>query len=351
MNDSRSSLVTFDDDDRGDDVLYQEVALLDANNMAAVIEKIDELKNLLNSLIMKLKDHDLNTDKLIKFLKTKKEAVDKNYRKQNAAVTVFSGISATGGVTMLIGSAGAAVTAGASLALVIAGGITVGIGTFGSVIAKRLAKRRRWSIMKECKEELRKIELDSKEIGMSYEKLLSKFREVCRIFGLSAKSSLGYMSVETSKPIGKQSILNTAGIPFKTAEVGVRFVRLSNLLAKVSDSLHLEVVGEAMIPALKTFFKFGTAITGLGIGIDLVVGGIALHKLVKGTQCAESKSLALVIDEAESHAQLIKSYLQLLEHHPKDLFLEATTATRQIGYQTEQLQNASVMQPEIEQLS
>ena len=263
-------------------------------------------------------------------------------------MTVFSGISATGGVTMLIGSAGAAVTAGASLALVIAGGITVGIGTFGSITTKYFAKRRRRLIMQECKEELRKIELDSKEIGMSYEKLLSKCREVCRIFGLSAESSLDYTSVETSKPVGKQSILNAAGTPFKTAQVGLRS---SNLLAKVIDSLHLEVVGEAMIPALKTFFKFGTAITGLGIGIDLVVGGIALHKLVKGTQCAESKSLTLVIDEAESHAQLIKSYLQLLEHHPKDLFLGATTATRQIGYQTEQLQNVSVMQPEIEQLS
>ena len=336
MNDSRSSLVTFDGDDSGDDESFLKTAHLDAENKAEITKKMGEVKKLVDELIMKLKDHDLKVDKFIKFLKTKKEAVDKSYRRQNAAVTVFSGISATGGIGILVGSAGAVVTAGASFPLVIAGGIAVGIGTFGSITTQLFSKYHRWLIIQKCKEESRNIESDTEEIGTIYKKLCSKCTEVCGVLGLTIPSFF-----ESSKLIGNQSILNAAVIPGKAAEVSFRLVRFSNLLVKVSDTFHLKFVGRAMIPTLKiteAILRFGAAITGIGICIDLYVGGKVLYDLVKGKQCAEFKTIDLAINKAENHAKLVNSYLQFLQHHPEGLFpkvIEPTIATRQIAYQTE----------------
>ena len=326
MNESRSSLVDLDDSDSGDDISFLEIASVDAKDMATIIEKMADLKKLMDLLIKRLRDHDLKVDKFIKFLKNKKEAVDKSYRKQNFAVSFFSGISATGGAIILIGGAGAVVTAGASLPLVVAGGITTVIGTGGSVPTKYFSNRRRRLIIQECNEELRKIESDTEEIGAIYEKFRCKCIEACEIHRSGAPSSQEDLSFE---PTGKKSITAT---PRRTAQVGLRVVRLFNLLAKVSNALHLEIVGEAIIPAIKTVFKFGTAITGIGIGIDLAVGGKALYNIGKGKQCAESKKLALVIDKAECHAKFIKSYLRLLEHNFVDLSLEPIPAARQIAY-------------------
>ena len=352
MSGSRSSLVTADDD-HSDDVSSLDIAHLDAKDMAAITEKINDLKKLTDLLIKRLRDHDLKVDKLIKFLKVKKEAVDKSYRKQNSAASIFSGISVTGGVVIIVGGAGAVVTAGASFPLVVAGGITVGIGAFGSIVTQIFSKRCRRLIMQKCKEEFRKIESDTEEIGEIYEELHSKCMEVCKILRLSAESPQdpNLLNIESSELTGKKG---TAG---KTAAVSLRLVRFSNLLAKVIDTFHVEFVGRAMIPILeiaKAALIFGTAITGIGIGIDLLVGGKALYDLVKGNQCAESIKLDLAINKAENHAKLISSYLQSLKHHPEDLLhkaIELPTTIRKLAYQNEELQNANKIQPETEQLS
>ena len=358
MNESRSSLVTSDDDHGesiSDDVSSLDIAHLDAKNMAAIIEKINDLKKLTDLLIKRLRDHDLKVGKLIKFLKVKKEAVDKSYRKQNSAASIFSGISVTGGVVIIVGGAGAGVTAGASFPLVIAGGITLGIGAFGSIGTQIFSKCCRWLIIQKCNKECRKIKSDTEEIGATYEELHSKCMAVCEILRLSAESPQdpNQLNIESSELTGK----NLKGIAGKTAAVSLRLVRLSNLLAKVIDTFHLEFVGRVMIPILeiaKAIFIIGTAITGIGIGIDLLVGGKALYDLVKGNQCAESIKLDLAINEAENHAKLISSYLQSLKHHPEDLLhkaIELPTTIRKLAYQNEELQNANKIQPETEQLS
>ena len=215
MNESRSSLVDLDDSDSGDDISFLEITSVDAKNMATIIT---DLMKLMDLLIKRLRDHDLKVDKFIKFLKTKKEAVDKSYRKQNFAVSVFSEISATGGVVILVGSTGAVVTAGASFPLVVAGGITTVIGTGGSVATKYFSNCRRRLIIQECNEELRKIESDTEEIGAIHEEICCKCIEACETLRLGAPSSQEDLSFE---PTGKKSITAT---PRRTAQVGFRVV-------------------------------------------------------------------------------------------------------------------------------
>ena len=81
MNESKSSLVT-PDDNHSVDVSSLDIAHLDAKNMTAITEKITDLKKLMDSLIKRLREHNLKVDEFIKFLKAKKEAVDKSYRKK-----------------------------------------------------------------------------------------------------------------------------------------------------------------------------------------------------------------------------------------------------------------------------
>ena len=142
-------------------------------------------------------------------------------------------------------------------------------------------------IIQKCKEKFRKIESDSEEIGAIYEELLSKCMEVGGILRLNAESPQdpNLLNIASSRLIGKK------GVAEESAAVSLCLVRLSNLLAKVSDTFHLEFVGRAMIPILeiaKAISIVGTTITGIGIGIDLLVGGKVLHNLVKGNQCAKS---------------------------------------------------------------
>ena len=100
-----SAYPTSEDSEDYDSISLSESSNSDAvviENPAAINEKIDidELKELHVLLIKMLKN--LKMDEFVKFLKAKKRTVDRSYRKQNAAVSTFSGVSAVGYVSLKI---------------------------------------------------------------------------------------------------------------------------------------------------------------------------------------------------------------------------------------------------------
>ena len=317
-------------------------------NAAAINEKIgpnvEDLNEILDLLVVKLKN--LNIDELIRFLKDKKQTTDQSYKKQNVAVSTFSGISAVGGALMLAGTAGALVTLGASLGFVLAGGVTVGIGTFGSVTAQIAGKIRRKLIIRDCKKKVEKMKSDTEEIGKIYEEFCNK------CIGVSMALEQFELNVESLKELDpvifKFAMIGWLNAP-KVAiaagatAAGTHVVRSSSVAAHISNFVHIRFLGKAIFPALKltqAILGIGMAITGVGIAFDLVVGGKALYDLVKGNRCSESNNLSCAIKKAEEHAKVIKSYIQLLEHDAADLLQKAIDSTRTIGQQIADQANA-----------
>ena len=267
-------------------------------NLGAINEEIDiiELKELQDLLIGLLKR--LKMDEFIKFLKAKKDTVDQSYRKQNAAVSTFSGVSAVGGGIMFAGGVSALVTLGASLSLVIAGGETVGIGTFGTVTAQVTGKLHRRLIIQQCKKALKDIESHTKKIGDVYE----QFREKCTVVCKTLEEL--ELSIENLKEVDP--------IIFKFALIGWLNTPKVAVLAGVTAAgthvattvhaghfVHLRFLGKSLIPAFKiteAVLGIGMAISGIGIALDLIVGGKALYDLVKGTECSESRSISEAIN-------------------------------------------------------
>ena len=125
MSESGSSLVHLDDSDTGDDISFLEIASVDAKKHGYHNWKDNRLKKVKGWAYKEVKRTWL---KSCQVSNAEKEAVDKSYKKQNSAVSIFSRISAIGEVVILVWGAGAIVTAGASFFLVIAGLITAVIG-------------------------------------------------------------------------------------------------------------------------------------------------------------------------------------------------------------------------------
>ena len=309
------------------------------------IDELNILKNI-NLLIEKLKG--LKIDEFISFLKAKKDTVDKIYTRQNAAVSTFSGVSAVGGGMMLAGGACALATAGGSFALILAGGITVGVGTFGSVGAQIFGKFRRYSIMKGCKEELEKFKSSTKEIDEIYKEFHNKCSGVCKLL---EKFELNAENLKKLNPIIFKFVLigqlsgSKLAIAAGAGAVGTHVVRSSNVLAQVGKLAQLKILGKVIVPTLKitqVLLGVGMALSGLGILFDIAVGGKALYDFAKGTECSESKKLSCAISEVQKHAKVINSYLQLLEYDAAELLRKAIQSTRsirqQITDQTETIQ-------------
>ena len=309
---------------------------------------IEDTNKLLKSLKGKLKQLKIEIDEFITFLEAKKHVVDQSYKKQQGAVATFSGVSIVGGGAMLIGGAGAIFTLGASFTLILAGGITVGIGTFGSVTAQIAGKARRRWVIRQCKTELRKIQSNTEEIGKLYEQLHSKCKGVCEAL---EEFELSIENLKEVEPIifkfAMIGWLNTPKLAAGTAvATGTHVVRSSNVAAHVGNCLELRFLGKTIVPALKltqAVLGIGMAITGIGIAFDLVVGGKAIYDLVKEKECSESKNISLAIRKAEDHRDIIKTYRRLLKHDAADLLKKAIASTRSIRqdirYQNETIEH------------
>ena len=303
-------------------------------NAAAINEKIDidELKELHDLLIKMLKN--LKMDEFVKFLKAKKRTVDRSYRKQNAAVSTFSGVSAVGGVIMIAGGCSAIATLGASLSLVLAGGVIVGVGTFGTVTAQIAGKIRRRLIIRRCKKELKNKESHTNEIGKVFEQFCNKCKVVCETL---EELELSIENLKELDPvIFKFALIGWLSTPKVAAAVGTSAAGAHvTTAAHASHFVHLRFLGKAIIPAFKVteaVLGVGMAISGIGIVLDVIVGGKALYDVVKGTECSESKSISEAISKAEKHAETINKYLQLLEHNAAELLtkvIESTKSTKQ----------------------
>ena len=327
-SDVKESSSTSGDSEDYDKISFSSNVMFE--NLGAINEEIDiiELKELQDLLIGLLKS--LKMDEFIKFLRTKKQTVDQSYRKQNAAVSTLSGVSAVGGGIMFAGGVSAIVTLGGSLSLVIAGGVTVGIGTFGTVTAQVAGKLRRRLIIRQCKKQLKDIESHTKKIGDVYE----QFREKCTVVCQTLEEL--QLSIENLKEVDP--------IIFKFALIGGLNTPKVAVLAGATSAgthvattvhaghfVHLRFLGKALIPAFKiteAVLGIGMAISGIGIALDLIVGGKAMYDLVKGTECSESRSISEAINRAEEHAKHIKSFLHLLETDGKDLLTKAIDSTK-----------------------
>ena len=335
--DMNESLSTSEDSEDHDKMSVSSISSSDVvlfENVAAIYEKNDitELTELQDLLMGMLKS--LNMDKFIEFLKAKKDTVDKTYKRQNAAVSVFSGVSAVGGGIMLAGGASAIVTLGASLGLVIAGGVTVGIGTFGTVTAQMVGKVRRRLIIRQCKKELKNVESHTKEIGDVYEQFRKKCIDVCKRL---EELELSIENLKVLDPIifkfaliGWLNTPKVAALAGVTAGVTVAGTHIATT-AHAGHFVHLRFLGKALIPAFKiteAVLGIGMAISGIGIALDLIVGGKALYDLVQGTECSESRGISEAINQAEEHAKLINSFLHLLENDAKELLTKAIDSTK-----------------------
>lgn len=65
--------------------------------------------------------------------------------------------------------------------------------------------------------------------------------------------------------------------------------------SRASHLVHLRFLGKALIPAFKiteVVFGIGMALSGIGIALDLIVGGKAFYDFVKGTKCSESRAIS-----------------------------------------------------------
>lgn len=82
---------------------------------------------------------------------------------------------------MLAGGEFAVITLGASLSHVIAGGVTVGVGTFGTITAQITSKLYRRLTIRQCKKRLKKIESHIKKVGNIYEQFCEKCIKVDKI--------------------------------------------------------------------------------------------------------------------------------------------------------------------------
>ena len=309
-----------------DVVMFKNAAAINAINEEVDIDKLQELQVSLMDMLKNLK---INT--FIKFLKAKKVTVDRSYRKQNTAVSTFSGVSAVGGGIMLVGGVTALVTCGASLSLVLAGGITVAIGTFGTVTAQITGKLRRRLIIRKCKKELKNIESDTEKIGEVYEQFRKKCIVVCKTL---EEHELSIENLKELDPIiFKFALIGLVNTPAKVAAVAGATAAGTHVAtaAHASHFVHLKFLGKALIPAFKiteAVLGIGMALSGIGIALDLIVGGKALYDLVKGTECSESKGISEAINKAEEHAKLIKSFMHLLETDAKDLVTKAIDSTK-----------------------
>ena len=309
-----------------DVVMFENVAAINAINEEI---DIDELNRLLVLLMVLLKNLKINT--FIKFLKAKKVTVDRSYRKQNTAVSTFSGVSAVGGGIMLVGGVTALVTFGGSLSLVLAGGITVAIGTFGTVTAQITGKLRRRLIIRKCKKELKNIESHTEKIGEVYEQFRKKCIVVCKTL---EEHELSIENLKELDPIiFKFALIGLVNTPAKVAAVAGATAAGTHVAtaAHAGHFVHLKFLGKALIPAFKiteAVLGIGMALSGIGIALDLIVGGKALYDVVKGTECSESKGISEAINKAEEHAKLIKSFIHLLETDAKDLVTKAIDSTK-----------------------
>ena len=334
--DVNESMSTSEDSEDYDEISISassnsDVVMFENVHVAAINEEIDidGLNRLLVSLMDMLKN--LKIDKFIKFLKAKKVTVDRSYRKQNAAVSTFSGVSAVGGGIMLVGGVFALGTYGASLSLVLVGGITVAIGTFGTVTAQITGKLRRRLIIRKCKKELKNIESDTEEIGKAYEQFRKKCIVVCKTL---EELELSIENLKELDPIiFKFALIGWLNTPAKVAAVAGATAAGTHVAtaAHAGHFVHLKFLGKALIPAFKiteAVLGIGMALSGIGIALDLIVGGKALYDLVKGTECSESKGISEAINKAEEHAKLINSFVHLLETDAKDLITKAIDSTK-----------------------
>lgn len=239
--------------------------------------EISDLIILKDSLIEKLKD--LKIDEFINFLKAKKDAVDKIYKTQNAVVSAFSGVSAVGGGIMLTGGVCTLATLGASFALVLAGGITVGIGTFGSVGAQIFGKLHRYSIIKGCKKELEKFKLSTKGIEEPYKEFHNKCLEVCKVlekFELNAENLKQLDLIIFKFALVGQLCGSKLAVAAGAGAIGTNVVRSTNVLAHIGKLTQLKILGKVVVPTLKitqAVLGIGMALSGIGILFDFAVGG------------------------------------------------------------------------------
>ena len=124
--------------------------------------------------------------------------------------------------------------------------------------------------------------------------------------------------------------------------------------AHAGHFVHLKFLGKALIPAFKiteAVLGIGMALSGIGIALDLIVGGKALYDFVKGTECSESKGISEAINKAEEHAKLIKSFMDLLETDAKDLVTKAIDSTKSTKQQLkDKTDTINLNKAEIEQL-
>ena len=331
-NSSEELLSTSGDSEDYDDISHTSSSnsVVMFENTPAINEELDinELKELLGLLIDMLKS--LKMDEFIKFLKTRKKTVDQSYRKQNAAVSTFSGVSAVGGGIMLVGGVSALVTLGASLSLVIAGGVTVGIGTFSTVTAQVTGKLRRRLIIRQCKKALKDIESHTKKIGDVYEQFREKCTVVCKTL---EELELSIENLKELDPIiFKLALIGWLNTP-KVAVLAGATAAGTHVATTVHAGhfVHLRFLGKALIPAFKiteAVLGIGMAISGIGIALDVIVGGKAMYDLVKGTKCSESRSISVAINRAKEHAKHIKSFLHLLETDAEDLLTKAIDSTK-----------------------
>ena len=320
--------------------MFENVAAIN-NGMSSSITDLEELKESLIALLKNLK-----LDNFITTLKNNRDSVDGSFKKQNIAVTSFSAVSAAGGITMLAGGAGALATCGASFCLVLVGGAIVGLGTFGTLASQMGGKIRRRLIIRQCKKELKKIEISTEEIGKKYEEFRNKCIGVCTAL---EQFELGIEDLKKLDPVLFKFALigwlnaSKVGIAAHTAAASTHVVRSSSVAAHVGKFIHLRFLGKAIVPALKltqAVLGIGIAISGIGIAFDVVVGGKALIDLVRGKKCSESESLSDAINKAEEHKKVIDSYIQLLEHDAKTLLQKAMDSTKSTKQQITQLQQA-----------
>ena len=315
---------------------HQESTCLDTKNAAAKIEinsRVDELNKLSDKLIAKLEN--LKLDEVIRFLEDEEDNIDESYSSQNLATYIFTRISMMGGVILVVGAISSLSTAGTSLGLVLAGGVIVGVGSFGSIVTRLCGKvRRQWILRWKCKRKLRKTQLDTEEIGQVYETFCSeciKFYEEYGRLNIENLKDLNPCILKYSV-IGHLNKLNKTAVAGKAITTGIR---LSNLAVKTTDSIYLEYLGRSIIPITKeflilgkTFAALGTAVTCIGIAIDIGVCRDAFLKSLGFEKCSESKRLLFTIQEVKNNAKVIESYLKFLKEDHKDFLQKYTEQQR-----------------------